>query len=596
MNDTEKLADRGLTGQPIYLSDLDQCQPDGALLREPRRGSWQLLDYETDMLSGVMLLARPETAAPEITYPLGVSGWHAVSIGVYQMSSEDTPLEVLVKTSGDQTFSILKLRPVERRGRWGGQLRELFWRIVDLTGQELVLGQVALPVAEGEGPGSHLCSPCGITYIKLVALSDAEVRDVQAERKRTDTMRLFAHDDAHGPHFSYRPTTAEEIRRHIEPYRDTDFSRLYWETGSGDALFYFSKIGRIPTYDSRGDYGRLGDRMICESWQILRDKGIDPFQVALDHTHEIGLEFHAAYRLAGWTYPPPLGYYSWTGSFFDNHPEWHCVDREGRDVPRMSYAFREVQDFVLSILRETAGYPIEGICLLYNRRPPYLEYEQPLVDGFKAAHGRDPHLLPEDDPTWLTYRAGVMTEFMRRVRGEMDTVSQEQGRQRPIEVSVCVLGKEEDNMFFALDIPAWVREGLVDTIIPYSPAPLALPVWERGRDTDTWSNPEQVKPFVDATRGTRCTLAPNVLPRQMSPEDFRRMASMLYGTGADHLFFWDSDVPNRADYTEGWSALRRLGHREEIEAWKEAGEPSLTTPTMELRKLGHWDVSYAPPG
>ena len=65
-----------------------------------------------------------------------------------------------------------------------------------------------------------------------------------------------------------------------------------------------------------------------------------------------------------------------------------------------------------------------------------------------------------------------MTDFMRRVREEMDTISREQGRARRIEVSACVLGLEEENRFFGLDVAAWAREGLIDVLIPYSPAPL----------------------------------------------------------------------------------------------------------------------------
>ena len=74
----------------------------------------------------------------------------------------------------------------------------------------------------------------------------------------------------------------------------------------------------------------------------------------------------------------------------------------------------------------------------------------------------------------------------------------EQGRARRIEVSACVLGLEEENRYFGLDVAAWAREGLIDVLIPYSPAPLAMPTEE-----DTWSNPSQLEPFTHATQGHR---------------------------------------------------------------------------------------------
>ena len=76
------IADRGYAADPVYVSDLDRCRPASALSTEPKWRKWRTLEYETETVSGVMLMAGPETAAPEVTYPLELSGWHAVSIGI----------------------------------------------------------------------------------------------------------------------------------------------------------------------------------------------------------------------------------------------------------------------------------------------------------------------------------------------------------------------------------------------------------------------------------------------------------------------------------------------------------------------------------
>src|SRR5437016_9479793 len=60
----------GSTQQPIYLTDLDRCQPQSALSRKARSHYWRLLDYETDTCKGTMLVAGQNTLAPEITYPV----------------------------------------------------------------------------------------------------------------------------------------------------------------------------------------------------------------------------------------------------------------------------------------------------------------------------------------------------------------------------------------------------------------------------------------------------------------------------------------------------------------------------------------------
>ena len=579
------IADRGLAASPVYLTDMDSCVPADSLSRESQRGYWKMYDYETSGFSGVLLMVGPETDAPDITYPLNVTGWHAVSIGIHPTDrGQSEQSRLLAKLSDEETYVDLTWQPDGHLSRQ--RLEEIYWKTADLTGQQVQLRQFKRRRVPGDEPGAVQCGAARVAYIKLVPLSEAEVQALQADRNNSASRRLYAHSDTD---WAISLGTVEGIQSVIEPYRNSDFSRMYWESGSGDLIHHPTKVGRTPDSVAVPDFARHFDRFRDEGWLSFVEQGIDPFQAAIDHTHEIGLEFHASYRLAGWTYPPPLLDYLWVGGFFNNHPEWHCVDREGMDVPRMSYAYREVQDMALAVLREAASYAIEGVCLLYNRRPPYVYYEQPLIDGFKAAHGEDPRQVPEDDPTWLSYRAGVMTEFMRRLRGEMDAVSREQGRGRHVEVSVCVLGKEEDNLHFGLDIPTWVREGLIDTLIPYSPAPLAMPV-----ETDTWSEASQIKPFVDATRGSECILAPNVMPRQMSPEDFRRMADMLYGAGAEHMFFWDCE--GRSNYKASWNALRRLGHKDEIEEWTKAGEPPLSAPLTRLRTLGGWNMEAIAPG
>ena len=583
-NGTDYFGDTWLAGQPSYLTDLDRCQPSGGLYAGAKAGHWRMLPYMTDTLTGVMLRADSETDAPEIKYPLGVSGWHAVSIGM--MGEIGSGVQAHARLSGDETFSMLTVQEIDRGSR--NELQELFWKIADLTGQDLLMRQEKMRVGAGEGPGSMLCTDARIAYIKLVPLSDAELRAFQADGRRTDTRRLFGHNDAHGLHYGSRPITAAGIRRHIEMFRDTDFSRLYWECGMGDLLYHLGKAGRLPTLDGLDDFAHQGDRLHRESWQVLRDKGINPFQVALDHTHDMGLEFHASYRVAGFRFPSAHDHFDYGDSFYDRHPELRGVDRDGNVTPRISYAYPETRRFVVELLREVAGYNVDGICLLYNRRPPLVEYEPPIVDGFKAEFGEDPRKLDEMDPRWLSYRARTLTQFHREVRQAMDEEAERQGRKR-IELTAIVMSSEQENLYRALDLKALIDEGLADTIIPYASVP------DLDGGADSWDDPRDAEYFVSLTKGTSCKLAFSLLPRQMSAETYRSRAAGLYGVGAENFFFWDC-TPGRGDHSASWSALRRLGHREEIEGWVQAGRPGRATPTMALRKLDGWDLSYVTPG
>jgi len=356
----------------------------------------------------------------------------------------------------------------------------------------------------------------------------------------------------------------------------------------GDRMYYPSKLSRITAADEWiGDPYRVGDRLAKETWMIWREKGIDPLRVAADYAHELGLEFHATYRTSGFHFPVPEDEWN-EGGAYDQHPEWRGKDKNGQTTPRLSYAHREVRELVISLLKEIASYPVDGICLAYNRRPPYLEYEQPLIDGFLARFGKDPRQLGSKNPQWLSYRASFMTLFMSELRQGLAEVQDRTKKSKPFGVSAIVLSSEAENLYYGLDLQQWVEQELVDTIIPYSSAENII------SSKDSWTDPKSAEFFYDITRGTNCKLALNLMPRQLSPDQYRRRASALYQAGSEHLFFWDSNARN--DFGPSWDVLRRLGHRKELEEWVKKGKPEYETTTSKLTKLGDWDLSYVTPG
>ncbi|MBM3773593.1 MAG: hypothetical protein FJW37_00335 [Acidobacteria bacterium] len=555
-----------------YISDLSACRPSAALSRKPRRHHWRLLEYETDAFKGVMLVAGQNTAAPEVICPLKAKGWHAVSFGLRSYGGAEDESVLEVRLSGDSTLSMLRHRESARN-----RLDDYFWRYADLSGQEIVMRQYCRQVVPGD-PGSvgNPCNGAWVAYIRLVPLTGEEARALESDRRSLENRRLFAHHDAWSYTYSYRPTGVADIRRELEPFRDTDFSRIYWEAGMGDRMYYPTRLGLTPADDWIEDPYRQGDRLAAETWRAWRKQGIDPFRVALDYAHKIGLEFHATYRPAGFHFPVPEDEWN-TGGVYDQHPELRGRDRQGRPTPRLSYAYPEVRRRVVEFIKEIAAYPIDGLCIAYNRRPPLVEYEPPVVDAFRARFGQDPRQLEESDPRWLSFRASVLTAFMREVRAVFKR-----------EITAIVMSSEAENLYFAMDLEAWIEEGLVDTIVPYSSVERLL------SSADSWTNPKDAEFFLRITRGTRAKLALNLMPRVLRPDEYRRRAHALYQAGVERLFFWDTNARN--DFSPSWSVLRRLGHRRELEAWARAGSPKYEPPGSNLRRLGDWDLGYATPG
>ena len=327
------------------------------------------------------------------------------------------------------------------------------------------------------------------------------------------------------------------------------------------------------------------ERMTAIGFRALQKKGIDPFRVALEAAHDAGLEFHASYRPAGFLYPPPRDERN-AGGVFARHPEWHGRDLRGPPDACISYAFPEARLWVVSLLREMAEYPIDGVTILYNRRPPLVEYEAPVVESFQAKPRPGP-AAPARGRTALAPAPGRhLTAFMTEVRAAMDEIGGRTGR--PRQVSAVIMGTEARNLEFGMDVRAWARAGIVDWLIPY----------ESGDDLlstrTSFDNAADAAWLVDITRGTRCQPAVNLMPREIMPADYWRRAEALYRSGVEHLYFWDSY--ERCDFSDSWTALRQLGHRDRLQAWLRAGRPRLAGPQQPLLRLGNWDMGYGTPG
>jgi hypothetical protein len=177
---------------------------------------------------------------------------------------------------------------------------------------------------------------------------------------------------------------------------------------------------------------------------------------------------------------------------------------------------------------------------------------------------------------------------MREVKQGLTEAQRAQSREKPFQVSAIVMSNPQENLYYGTDLEAWIKEGLVDTIIPYSS--------REGLDSssDSWTDPRDAEFFLRITKGTPCKLALNIMPRQISPKEYQRRASALYEAGVEYLFFWDIDQRN--DFGASWQTLRDLGHRGRLKDWVRRGAPDVERPYCRLLKLGDWDLSYGTPG
>jgi len=230
---------------PIYLADMSKCLPTSALTHKPQRGRWRLLPYETETFSGSMLVAGRNTGAPEIRYPLPQKGWHRVSLGLRSYRGGESATLVEVRLGRDANSVMVRHSHGEE-----DRIDDYYWRTVELTGSdELVFSQWRRRLVPDDADSlGNSCSAVWLAYIKLEPLDQAEAARLREEQRSGRTRVLFCHNDAWSYTYRYRPTSEAEIRREIEPFRDTDFSRIYWEAPRSGTYFIAVEGYDIDSY------------------------------------------------------------------------------------------------------------------------------------------------------------------------------------------------------------------------------------------------------------------------------------------------------------------------------------------------------------
>ena len=563
----------------IYVTDMSRCLPTGALSTESKKGCWTLMDFETDSdqtehIRGTLVYACKATASPEIRLPLNVEGEYEIYVGTCQTIFEGEG--VRLKLSGDSCYArVSSEKCLPKDGTFPDKsflwadLTESFWRVAELSGQDLLIAPP--PQAADLGAFSNLA------YLKLVPVTAERARAWDRLAPRAGTKRLVAVFDTCGPFTTWYPTSTEQLGETFEPFRSSDFEMIMYPMARTDLCRYPTKVGQMITEDL--DFFHTTFRKAGACIEDLVTQGIDPLRVGIDWCSDMGVSIYPTMRLAG-PHTPPL-HASNMSEFFCRRQDLWCRGPGGEHSPHLSFAFPEVQDRLLAVMREMAEYGGDGLGILFNRGTPYALYEQPVLESFQDAFGEDPRELPPTDERWMRHKAGFLTEFVRQLRALLD----ELGGQRGLRLGLAVYTVTDpvSSLFRAVDVESYLREGLVDHLIihPHGSAPQVPGA------TDSLAGVSQFKALAERSG---CRVYADVYPRRMPAWAYLERARAFYDAGADGMCYWDCD--GRTSRLSEWAVARLLGHKEEVYDWPLDVRKWFTVlPTRSL--AGLWtDASY----
>lgn len=254
--------------------------------------------------------------------------------------------------------------------------------------------------------------------------------------------------------------SCEDASKRVE-----DFCARNYALGESDAEVISQEIsfdfsGEFTTSDAEN---LLVINPIDRHWNrhdaIYLQKREEIAKKRLQIAHKKGQKIYAANRMQISNFGFPYHRPAWNMEFFEKHPEYRVVWRDGQVMGFCSYAFPEVREYMAEWLVEHLKRGYDGLTLLWNRGM-FIGFEQPVIDLFRAkSPGVNPCLLPMTDQRLYEVWDELMTEFMRLLHKKVSMLEQQQSRK----ISIHVIGgyNVAEDRKIGLNFARWAKEGLI---------------------------------------------------------------------------------------------------------------------------------------
>ncbi len=331
------------------------------------------------------------------------------------------------------------------------------------------------------GPGTTR-----LNYIRLVPLSAAQVEELEARLGRESDRMVAAYWEPYSYAFSDNVQDAYWHREYLGAYREANVSIVDTQLGRfGCKSVFETRVADQLLYQTRGD--PIGAIKHPTTTNVGRmQQYTNTLQASLKYGKELGLTVHANFGATNCYPGSPL-----QNDFSKAHPEWMRGSALRYEVP-------EVRQYILSIYREALEIGAPGISVDFCRYPEGIDSKE------------------------------TCNIFFRELRALADEFGAKRGVPIPILTRFPAHGVRRSRFF---DYPTWISEGLVDYLCPSS-------IQGRFHYFD-------VTPYQEATRGTRCTLLPQLdaLSWGLAPPGlFLWRVQRLYDRGIPGIYIYQADA------------------------------------------------------
>ena len=292
------------------------------------------------------------------------------------------------------------------------------------------------------------------------------------------------------------------------------------------------------------DFESTRDKLV-EKMKLLELKDFDTLKVACKIAKELGMSMNAWFTLNEDDHA-----YGMVSRFAKEHPQYVWIKRDGTKYhSQMSYAYPEVREYKLNILKELLEYDIDGIFFDWIRTGDVRDnpqsdedgtadfgYEEINLKGFKEKYGIDPRSIPNNDERWVRYRTLGTTQFMQEaaqlIRKKKPDMTISAMVQHPWAYR-GLNGKINGSLYgLCLDVETWANERLIDAVVA------------AGYYKDGGNATLAYEYLKDLTRGQVDVWLYRWIPK--TPEEFNNCIEEANALKAKQILFWE------ADYIDTW--------------------------------------------
>lgn len=376
-----------------------------------------------------------------------------------------------------------------------------------------------------------------IAYVKLIGLTADQVTLYQKENMNKQTVMYDF--DGYSDFFSGKYPTVETLKnKTVDRLNGKNVGTINWCLGTTGALSYNSKYAG-NAFEGTEEFDselRDGDRLAKSQILNILTSGKSPLEVVADRGADKEMKVNASLRMDVFYNPAVYGFLN--GNMYNEYKKF----AQPGNFP-LSYYYPEVRNYIKNILIEAGSFNnVNGVTLDFCRYPTVFGSETP----------NDQKVL-------------IMNEFLRTLRKEL-----------PKNKTISIRVPWKNPIQYGFDVNTWVKEGLLDTLIPSS-----IGNEDKSFEISSYVNivkNTNVKLYVGISAdvsGHDITKEEEELVKQglyinnkeyLDIEQYLLRAYDVYAAGADGVFLFNS-TSNL--YLNGSSPVESayLGDKVQIEKW-----------------------------